>query len=96
MIIRYDSGLKTLLVLVSSGLFLSQSIILLQNYNSKDTFRTLREMDIKGPMPSPLVIICQDPGSLNISDLSVSVSPFSSNFTIKTLDTFFKVIFGED
>ena len=53
-------------------------------------------MDIKGPMPSPMVIICQVPGSLNISDLSVSVSPFSSNFTIKTLDTFFKVIFWED
>ena len=83
-----------------SGLFLYQSVILLQNYNSRDTFRTIKEIDIKGPMPSPLVIICQDPGSLNISELNVRIAPWSnswSNYTINTstLDTFFKVIKGK-
>ena len=89
--------MKTLLGLLFSGLFLYQSIILLENYNSKGTFRTIKEVDIKGPMPSPLVIICQDPGSLNISELNVRIAPWSnswSNRTINTgiLDTFFKVI----
>merc|ERR1712062_461471 len=48
-------------------------------------------MDMKGPMPSPLVVLCQDPGSVDISELSVSQAPWSwSNFTVKTLGTFFK------
>ena len=92
-IIKYASGLKILIGLVSVGLFLYQSILLLQNYNQRDTFRTIREMDIKGPMPSPLVIICQDPGSLNISDDSVRVTPYSHiNFSFNKIVTAFKVL----
>ena len=93
--ISLSTGLRTLLGLIFSGLFLYQSIILLDNYNSKDTFRTVKEVDMKGPMPmpSPLVIICQDPGSLNISDLTVSQAPYSwTNFTVNTMETLFKVI----
>ena len=75
-------------------MFLYQSILLLQNYNSRDTFRTIKEIDIKGPMPSPLVIICQDPGSLNISDESVRVTPYThSNFSFNKIVTAFKVVF---
>ena len=85
--------MKTLLGLLFSGLFLYQSIILLENYNSKGTFRTIKEVDIKGPMPSPLVLICKDPGSLSISELAVSISQYTkSNTTLQTIATVFKVI----
>ena len=48
----------------------------------------MRMLDI-----SPLVIICQDPGSLNISDDSVRVTPYSqSNFSFNKIVTAFKVV----
>ena len=61
---------------------------------SKDTFRTTREVHIKGPMPSPLVLVCKDPGSVSISDLTVSISPYTwpNTTTLTTIATIFKVI----
>ena len=82
------------MALICGGLFLYQSIILIKNYNSKDTFRTIREENIKGPMPSPLLLVCKDPGAVSISDLTVSISPGTrpNTTTIHTIATAFKVI----
>ena len=89
----YLLGLETLLGLVCFWLFLYQTIALLKNFNSRDTFRTTKEMDYEGPMPSPVVIICQDPGSLNISEDNVRVAANTwSNFTVEKITTAFKVI----
>ena len=78
--------------LVCFGLFLYQTIALLKIYNSRDTFRTIKEVDYKKPMPSPLVIICQEPGSLNISEDNIGVAADSwSNFTLDRIATAFKV-----
>ena len=85
-------GLKLMIGLVCSGLFVYQTYVLLRNFYSNDTFRTVRELDVEGPMPSPLIIICQDPGSLNSSEDFVRVSPMSySNVTIYKIATAFKV-----
>ena len=79
--------------LVCSGLFVYQTYILLRNFYSKDTFRTVRELDVEGPMPSPLFIICQDPGSLNSSEDFIRMAPMSySNVTMYKIATAFKVI----
>ena len=76
---------------VSFVIFLSQSIILIQNFNTGDTFRTTREVDFEGPLPSPTIIICQDPGATNISEELVRLSPGSADITISKLATVFKV-----
>ena len=81
--------------LVCFGLFLYQSIILLENFRSRDTLRSIKEVDHEGPMPSPLVIICQDPGNLNISEENVRVKTKTdtfSNFTLGKITTAFKVL----
>ena len=89
----YFLGLETLLGLVCFCLFLYQTIVLLRNFNSRDTLKITKEMDYEGPMPSPLVIFCQDPGSLNISEDNVRLAPYTwSNFTIEKITTAFKVI----
>ena len=90
-----DEGLKLLIGLVCCGLFLYQTVILLRNFYSNDTFRTIKELDVEGPMPSPLIIICKDPGSLNASEDFARASPYSwSNITMNKIATAFKV--GKD
>ena len=87
-----DEGLKLLIGLVCCGLFLYQTVILLRNFYSNDTFRTIKELDVEGPMPSPLIIICKDPGSLNASEDFARASPYSwSNVTMNKIATAFKV-----
>ena len=88
------SGLETLLGLVCFGLFLYQSIALIRNFSSRDTLRTIKEVDHEGPMPSPLVIICQDPANLNISEDNIRATAKSrTNFTVDKIATAFKVIY---
>ena len=91
----YLLGLETLLGLVCFGLFLCQSTALFRNFSSGDTLRTIKEVDHEGPMPSPLVIICQDPGNLNISEDNVRAAGRTrtrTNFTVDKMTTAFKVI----
>ena len=93
MVDLYIIGMETLLGLVCFGLFLYQTIALLEIYSSRDTFRTSKEVEWTKPMPSPLVIICQEPGSLNISDDNIKVAANTwSNFTLDRIVTAFKVI----
>ena len=55
---------------------------------------SLENTHFKGPMPSPLVLVCKDPGSVNISGLEVSLSPstWPNTTTLTTIATAFKVI----
>ena len=88
-------GLEILIGLICLGMFSYQSILLVRNFNSGDTFRSSKELKVLGPMPSPMIFICQLPGSRNISDVALRVSPVwnsHTNFTIKKIETAFKVL----
>ena len=80
---------------VACALF--QCVLLIDNFNAKDTLRKNQEVLVRGPMATPLVVVCSDPPLRHAHTDIVTTCQDSARqdldtaFTVTRINTLFKV-----
>ena len=89
------AGLKLLISLSCLGATIYQSILLYDNYKSKDTLRKNSEIYYSENYTTPMIIVCSDPGNTNPEEplIEMDNDVYGIIPQIKTFRTIYKVHF---
>ena len=93
----YFAGLKLFIGVTCVACALFQCVLLIDNFNAKDTLRKNQEVLVRGPMATPLVVVCSDPPLRHAHTDIVTTCQDSARqdldtaFTVTRINTLFKV-----
>ena len=93
----YFAGLKLFIGVTCVACALFQCVLLIDNFNAKDTLRKNQEVAVRGPMATPLVVVCSDPPLRHAHTDIVTTCQDSARqdldtaFTVRRINTLFKV-----